>query len=128
MRSSFLLILLTILLGSAYDTSAQSRKRELQSAENAYFNSAQLELSNKVEIFPNPVEDFLQVQILNSTLINLEFEMHSIIGNVIQIEMEEIGNDTYHIPVDGLTPGYYFLVIKDDETRFSEAFKFLKKD
>ncbi|MDA0194273.1 MAG: T9SS type A sorting domain-containing protein [Bacteroidetes bacterium] len=128
MRLTSLIILLTICIVNAYDTSAQSGKTELQSTENTYFNSTQLEPSNKVELFPNPVEDFLQVQILNSTLVNLRFEMHSIIGNVIQIETEEVGNDTYHIPVEGLTSGYYFLVIKDDETRFNEAFKFLKRD
>lgn len=129
MRFALILISLTILVGSSYRVSAQSLgKNSPQQAESPYFNNAQLDIVNKVELFPNPVQDYLQVRILNSNLVNARFEMHSIIGNVVHIATEQVGSDTYRIPVEGFANGYYFLVIKDDVTRFSEAFKFLKKD
>jgi len=128
MRFTALLILPLAIVSSSYKASAQAGKSSTQQAETPYFNSAQLEIINRVELFPNPVKDYLQVKILNSKLVNTQFEMHSIIGNVVLIEAEETGGDSYRIPVEGFASGYYFLVIKDDVTRFKEAFKFLKKD
>ncbi len=82
---------------------------------------------NKIELYPNPAVDYLIVEISNSSISNAEFELHSIIGNKIIIQPEKIGVSRYRIPLKNLVSGYYFLVVKDDFSRFKKAYKFLKK-
>lgn len=81
---------------------------------------------NKIEIYPNPAVEYLIVQISNSTLENMQFEMHSIIGNQMTIKAQDLGQGRYRIPVDNFATGYYFLIVKDENARFKRAFKFLK--
>ncbi len=125
---SILAILLILTFSFNYKLSAQNPLTLQQSAETPFVNEPKLQAVNTIELFPNPVEDYLQIKILNSSLERVKFEMHSIIGNVVQIETEYLEMDSYRIPVESFASGYYFLVVKDDETRFSKAFKFLKKD
>ncbi len=120
--------ILTVTFSLNFELSAQNSLATQQSAETPFVNEPKLQAVNTVELFPNPVKDYLQIKILNSKLEDVKFEMHSIIGNVVQIETEELGLDSYRIPVESFASGYYFLVVKDDETRYSKAFKFLKKD
>lgn len=95
--------------------------------ESPDFDNSSLEIKNKVEIYPNPSVNFLIIEIKNSDLDRVEFEMRSIIGNKVTIVPEEIGRDKFRINVKDFSTGYYFLVVKDDFTRFKEAHKFLKK-
>ncbi len=127
MKNAALKILCAILFLSSHAI-AQISTGTTQSAETPFINEPNLQAKTNIEIFPNPVEDYLQVKILNSELHDVKFEMHSIIGNVVQIETEEVSDDTYRIAVESLASGYYFLVVKDDLTRFNQAHKFLKKD
>ena len=82
---------------------------------------------NKVEIYPNPSVDYLNVQIKNSDLANTTLIIHSIIGNKFEIEAENVGPHQYRIDVRDLPQGYYLLSIKDAKTNFSKTFKFLKR-
>lgn len=81
---------------------------------------------NKIEIYPNPAVEHLTVQITNSTFEDVEFELHSIIGNQMTIRVQDLGSGKYKIPVDGFSTGYYFLIITDEKARFKKAYKFLK--
>lgn len=105
---------------------AQAADDKSISAESTFKQNPSLELKNQVEIYPNPASEFLIVQIKDSDLSDVEFEMHSIIGNTIKIEPEEIAKDTYKISVKNFNTGYYFLIVKDDYTRYKKAIKFLK--
>jgi hypothetical protein len=96
-------------------------------SENILVEQSSLNPINKIEIYPNPAVDFLVIQIQKSELVDIEFEMHSLIGNTINIQPEEIGIDTYRINVKEFSTGYYFLVVKDEVTRYKKAFKFLKR-
>lgn len=91
--------------------------------ESGFGNDVQ---KNHIITYPNPAVKVLNVQISNSTLENIEFELHSIIGNQMSIRVEDLGNGKYKIPVEGLATGYYFLVVIDEEARFKKAYKFLK--
>lgn len=113
------LLLLFLLLLSYNFTIAQSYP------ERAYENQ-EIRLRNSVEIFPNPTTDYLNIKIKQAELSSIGFEMYNIIGNVIKIEYEKVDNSTYKIPVKELTNGYYVLIIKDEETKFRKALKFLK--
>ena len=95
--------------------------------DNNFFKNQDLQIENQVELFPNPTLSHLFVEIKNSNLEAIEFEMHSIIGNKVTVDFEEISSDKYRIAVEELNPGYYFLVIKDKPTRYNQAFKFVKK-
>ena len=97
------------------------------SIEQSSFSNEDLQILNKVEIYPNPSVKYLIVEIKNSELLNVEFEMRSIIGNKLNIMAENIGDDKYRFNVKQFAPGYYFIVIKDDNTQFKQAHKFLKK-
>ena len=80
-----------------------------------------------IELYPNPAVDFLFVNVTNNNLTNISFELHSLIGNKVVIEPEEVSNGQFRIPVKNLSNGYYFLVIKDDGVRYNQAYKFLKR-
>lgn len=104
---------------------SQSSIGTVVSAENRFFNQP-LDPNNQIEIYPNPAADYLIFKIENSTLENIEFELHSIIGNEIRIRPEELSNGRYRISVKDFASGYYFLVVKDEVSRFKKAYKFLK--
>ena len=82
---------------------------------------------NKVEIFPNPSVDYLNVHIKNSDLSKTVLIIHSIIGSKFEVEVEKTGPEEYRIDVRNLPKGYYLLSIKDASTEFSKTFKFLKR-
>ncbi|CAD5291016.1 MULTISPECIES: T9SS type A sorting domain-containing protein [unclassified Imperialibacter] len=118
-------LLLVALLGvNGYAQSTEDK--EQVTTESAFRQTPTLELKNQIEVYPNPAVEFIVVEIKDSNLKKVEFEMHSIIGNTIRIEPEEVAKDTYKIPVKTFNSGYYFLIIKDDYTRYKKAIKFLK--
>lgn len=117
-----------ILLFAATSTWAQdSTSTSTFTAESLVFENTSLDLSNQIEVYPNPSVDYIVVNIKNSTLRDTSFELHSIIGNTIDVKAESIGGDKYRINVKNFNSGYYFVVVKDDFSQFKEAYKFLKK-
>ena len=116
------LIILTLLFAVAGLTQVSAQDISLENR----LSSSSLSLKNKVEVYPNPAVEFLIVEIENSDLQSVEFEMYSLIGNKVTIQPEEIAQDKYKISVKGFTSGYYFLRIKDEKNRFEKALKFLK--
>lgn len=86
-----------------------------------------LETANQIKLYPNPTVEYLQVDIKNNKLDDVQFSVHNIIGNTITVNVEKIAEGKYKIKVDDLPPGYYLLAVKDDKTQFHETYKFLKK-
>jgi hypothetical protein len=123
---SYILSLL-ISLSISVSVFGQDRTSNSLQVENSINQQASLDIRNQIEVYPNPAVEFLIVEIQNSELINTQFEMHSLIGNEITIDPEEIGYNLYRIPVKSFATGYYFLVVKDEISRYKKAFKFLKK-
>ncbi|RED99899.1 putative secreted protein (Por secretion system target) [Marinoscillum furvescens DSM 4134] len=120
------LIIASLVILFSFSASAQGGDDgSVVSAENNFYNQS-LNTNNKIEIYPNPAVDFIVVKIENSTLENTEFELHSIIGNEMTITPEDMGNGQYRVPVKDFATGYYFLVVKDEVTRFKKAYRFLK--
>ncbi len=91
-------------------------------AQDAFSNKKE----TRVSLYPNPAIEYLEIKLDDSTLEKVEFELHSIIGNQMVIQVREIGEDRYRIPVKEFPTGYYFLVVKDEKTRYKKAIKFLK--
>lgn len=128
MRASKFVIglsVLTLLGVSGYAQSVDDRST-VSTTEGSFSETHLVELKNQIDVYPNPAVEFLMVEIKDSDLSNVEFEMHSIIGNTIQIEPEEVAKDTYKISVKNFNTGYYFLIVKDEYTRYKKAIKFLK--
>ena len=117
----FLILTFGLFVARAQDTTSDT------SVESPKFENSALEIKNQIDIYQNPSVNFLVIEIKNSELERVEFEMRSIIGNKVNIFPEEIGLNKYRINVKDFSTGYYFLVIKDEFTRFKEAHKFLKK-
>lgn len=117
-----------ILLLVATSTWAQdSTSMTTFTAEAIIFENESLDFSNQIEVYPNPSIDYIVVNIRNSTLRETSFELHSIIGNTVKVDAENVGSDKYRINIKNFNPGYYFVVVKDDFSQFKEAYKFLKK-
>ncbi len=76
---------------------SQSGTGSVVSAETNFYNQP-LDISNKIEIYPNPAVEYVIVEISNSTLTNTEFEMHSIIGNEIKISLRKLEMDDSECP------------------------------
>lgn len=126
MRNKLIIASFALLLGFAGWAQEPSSKADVVVAEN-YFNTPSLDITNEIQIYPNPAVENLIIEIKNSTLDNVTIEIHSIIGNEIVVEIEEIGNDKYRIPIKDFATGYYFVVVKDEVARFKKAYRFLKK-
>jgi len=106
---------------------AQSKGEAGSFSDINHFGVNSQEILNKVEIYPNPSVEFLIVEIKNSKLYSVQFEMRSIIGNKLNVIPENIGADKFRFNVKQFPPGYYFIVVKDDDSQFKEAHRFLKK-
>ncbi|MEP2771556.1 MAG: T9SS type A sorting domain-containing protein [Fulvivirga sp.] len=91
------------------------------------FSNELLDSKNEVKLFPNPSVEYLNVTIANSDLENVTFTVHNIIGNVVEVEVEEVGENDFKVNVKDLPTGYYLLAIKDEKKHFRETYKFLKK-
>ena len=68
----------------------------------ASFGDELLIQKNKVEIFPNPSVDYLNVHIKNSDLSKTELIIYNIIGSKFVIEVENVGPEEYRIDVQDL--------------------------
>ena len=98
------------------------------SQENILINGKGEVKENVVKLYPNPAIDYMTVSILNNTLKNPQVSVYSIIGNKIQVDIEEHENHLFLIDLRNFTAGYYLLVIKDPDVKFNKTYKFLKRE
>lgn len=98
-----------------------------QSSPELQMNYSNFEKINKVEIYPNPTVDFINVEIKNSTLKDPKIEIFNIIGNAVEVEIEKTSNNNYQVNVKNLPSGYYLVTIKDDGALIKDMYKFLKR-
>lgn len=95
--------------------------------EFAYTGDRLIDPRSDVKLFPNPAVEYLIVEINSEELSNVSFELNNIIGNTFQIRSEPMGDNHYKIYVKDLRPGYYFLTLKDQNSTYKRAYRFLKK-
>ena len=122
MKLSGILLLASIFYFSLTNATAQTTNGEL-----SYLRNSTLLEKNKVSLYPNPASDFLNVEISNTELKNVTIKMYNIIGNVVNTEVEVLGDHRYFIKLKDLPPGYYLLAIKDGNNKINETYKFLKR-
>lgn len=91
------------------------------------FKTESLQIEMDVDIFPNPVEEYLNITINNSNLKNVQLEMYNVIGNKLDFDLDKSASNTYKLNVKELHAGYYLLIVKDPISRFNKAYKFRKR-
>lgn len=80
-----------------------------------------------VQLYPNPATEYLIVKLNNPNAHSVKLSMHSVIGNVLDFEREQIDEYEVRLQVKELPAGYYFLSINDEESGFKASYKFLKR-
>ena len=119
MKKGFTILIVLIIAFAAPKAFAQS--------DFPAFGDASLESENRIEIYPNPAVEYINIEIKESKLTNTHIVLHNIIGNKIEIIPEKINDNKYRIEVKDLSPGYYLLSIKDPTIDFNKTYKFLKR-
>lgn len=123
-RQAYTILLLTLFFGVV--AIAQDGSNLTVRAEQNLIVPDFLDNSNRVDLYPNPAEDFLIVQVSNSNLENAKFQVRSLIGTQMSVSPEDLGDGKYRFPVKDFASGYYFVVVEDELARFKKAFRFLK--
>ena len=124
------LFLLLFFLGlSVLGTLAQSEVGQNlnKSREFSFFEDKVLEPNSDVKLFPNPATDYLTVELKDKNMTSVEFELNNIIGNVFSLRSEKVEGNIYKFYIKDLSPGYYFLTVKDKDTGYKRAYRFVKK-
>lgn len=96
-----------------------------QSAESAFLETSPM--AKLVQMYPNPATDYLIVRLQTPHANDVKLAMHSVIGNVLNIEKEVVDEYEIRIRVKDLPTGYYFLSIKEEESGLKASYKFLKR-
>lgn len=122
------LLVFFILLSMAITLFAQKvSERNANNKTNAEVKLTIKDDVHQIEIFPNPTTDYVHINLSESELKDVSFELYDIIGNKVDVEAQEMKKDIYRIPVEKLHMGYYVLIISDSYSRYKKAFKFSKR-
>ena len=77
-------------------------------------------------VYPNPAVDYVNLKFEQPMAKSVTLELHSIIGNSLEVESELIDDYEVRIRVKDLPTGYYVLDVKVPGMSHN-AFKFLKR-
>jgi len=80
-----------------------------------------------VEVFPNPATEFVNVKFTAPIASKVRLTVHNVIGNMMELETEMIGEHEIKVKVKDLATGYYLISVKDEHTNLSGTYKFLKR-
>jgi hypothetical protein len=68
-------------------------------------------------VFPNPVQEIITVR-LNEHSGNVDYELFNLTGQKVMLQQSvRVDSNIISIPVKGLTPGYYFLTIRQNNEK-----------
>lgn len=95
-----------------------------QDAESFAFTPA--DFLKTVKIFPNPAVDYVSLKFEAPVAKQVTLEVHSIIGNSIEVEREVVDEYEVRLKVKDLPSGYYLLDIKSG-THQRGSYKFVKR-
>lgn len=118
--SHFRWIALIVLTFSVFSVSAQNGGIASRTANNS-------DDKVKVEIFPNPTSDFLNIDLSKLDLQKPQLEIRSIIGLKMTVNVEDNGPKKYKVDVQSFPRGYYLVLVRDDRSKFQQTVRFSKK-
>lgn len=80
-----------------------------------------------VQMYPNPATDYLTIKLQSPHAGTVKLALHSVIGNILNVDKEQVDDYEVRIRVKELPAGYYFLSIKEEESALKATYKFLKR-
>ncbi len=83
--------------------------------------------SKSVQVYPNPVVDYLTVKFESPVAKTSRLEIHTIIGNSLELEQDLIDEFEIRVKVKDLPTGYYIIAVYDIQNNSRGIYKFLKK-
>ena len=81
----------------------------------------------KFDVYPNPASEFIILESNTKNIKEFNFQIHSIIGNKINVSSNIISNNKIKFSVKEISNGYYFVIVANDKSKYKKALKFLKK-
>lgn len=108
------------LLGCALSAHAQVDKEDAARGVPMGFTSS-------VSVFPNPATEYIHIKFEQPIAIKSRVTVHNIIGNVLEVERENIDEHEVRLRVKDLPVGYYLLAVREEETNSASTLKFLKR-
>ncbi len=119
-------ILLLCFLFAGMFAFAQEGDNSPDPEENDIIVQDFLDKANRIDVYPNPAQEFLIVQVSNSNVQDLKFEIRSLLGQEMIVVPEDLGNGKYRFAIKDFSVGYYFVIVKDSQGIVNLAKKFLK--
>jgi hypothetical protein len=95
-----------------------------QSVESLSFSGN--DVLKAAHVYPNPAVDYLYLKFDQPVAKEVTLELHSIIGNSLEIETEVVDDFEVRVRVKDLPSGYYLMDVKKPGMNH-HAFKFLKR-
>lgn len=95
-----------------------------QSSESA--SAATMDVLKSAHVYPNPASDFVHLKFEQPVAREVSLELHSIIGNSLEVDAEVVDDYEVRVRVKDLPSGYYLLDVKKPGVSRT-AFKFLKR-
>jgi len=112
------------------DSSTKQLKITNEDSDEAYFYSSKLSVTtgefSKVTMFPNPVENSLNINLESVPEMNYRFVLYDVAGKQVK-EIEELSSKTISIDTSDLQKGIYFLMILNDKGMVQKTEKIIKK-
>jgi len=112
------------------DSSTKQLKITNEDGDEAYFYSSNLSVTtrefSKVTVFPNPVENSLNINLESVPEMNCRFVLYDMSGKQVK-RIEELSSKTISIDTSDLKNGIYFLTILNDKGRVQKTEKIIKK-
>lgn len=112
------------------DSSTKQLKITNEDGDEAYFYISKLSVTttafSKVTVFPNPVENSLNINLESVPEMNCRFVLYDMSGKQVK-RIEELSSKTISIDTSDLKNGIYFLTILNDKGRVQKTEKIIKK-
>lgn len=81
----------------------------------------------KVQVYPSPAVEYLNIKFETPYARKVKLTMHSIIGSIVEVETEVVDEYELRLRVKDFPSGYYLLAIRDSESSHRTTIKFLKR-
>lgn len=116
-------LLVVLLAGFALTVFAQSGEENRQASP---YGTERTHAVEDIQLFPNPAPEYVHVRLGSLKSSNVKLSVLNVIGSELNPEVETVNDHEMRVRVKELAPGYYFLAVKDESTRFKGIYKFLK--
>ncbi len=81
----------------------------------------------KIDLYPNPATEYINLKLTSDIEIeDLDFSIHSLIGNEMPIAKENISDDEIRFNLNNYNKGFYFLFISNQDSNNRKILKFSK--